>query len=51
MARFKVGDRVHVANDSQTLYVVKAEHEGRYDLLCGMPDLNDIPEELLTPAK
>lgn len=51
MAKFKVGDRVHVANDSQTLYTVMAVHNGKYDLLCGSPDLKDVAEEKLSLAE
>lgn len=51
MAKFKVGDRVHVANETAITYTIKAVHGLTYDLFCEHPDLKNVEEGLLTLAE
>lgn len=55
--RFKIGDKVHVLPDIETVYVVIKVKEGAYQFfydvreLVGNKTLLDVPESQLEPAE
>ena len=55
--RFKIGDKVHVLPDIETVYIVIEVKEGSYQFfydvkeLSGSVKLSDVPESQLEPAE